>query len=107
MGSAENRKHVRRIINYPAFLDFGDGSPPRECTMCDVSQEGAQLLVVDAEAVPEMFVLALRADGAARRQCKVVWRTKTQLGVEFMKVVQPKKGARGFHAFLHGGRREL
>jgi hypothetical protein len=105
MTPANKRKHLRRTINYPAFLDFGDGTPWRECTMCDVSQEGAQLQVVDVEGVPDLFVLALRADGAARRQCRVAWRTKTQIGVEFVKPVQPKKSPRGFHAFLSGSGR--
>jgi hypothetical protein len=83
--AAEKRKNLRRSIAYPAFIDLGDGSPTIECTFCDASQEGALLAVADPESVPNEFILALSADGAARRRCRVAWRTKDQVGVEFLK----------------------
>jgi PilZ domain len=85
MPPAEKRKSLRRVISYPAYLDFGDGAPPRECTLCDASQEGAQLQVTEPDSVPDQFVLALSADGAARRKCRVVRRTSNQIGVEFLR----------------------
>jgi hypothetical protein len=85
MQPTEKRKNLRRSITYPAFLDFGDGSPARECTLCDASQEGAQLMVADPKSLPEQFILALSSDGAARRHCRVVWRTEAQVGVVFLK----------------------
>jgi hypothetical protein len=85
MAPIEKRKNLRRSINYPAYIDLGDASPLRECSLCDASQEGAQLLVADPNGLPDDFILALSADGAARRHCRVVWRTKTQVGVEFLK----------------------
>jgi hypothetical protein len=85
MQSPEKRKNLRRTITYPAFLDFGDGAPVRECTLCDASQEGAQLAVADPNSLPDEFILALSSDGAARRRCRVVWRTDNQVGVEFLK----------------------
>jgi hypothetical protein len=85
MPLAEKRKKLRRTVTYPAFLDLGDGSPARVCTLCDASQEGAQLAVADPAGLPDEFILALSADGAARRHCRVVWRTERQVGVEFLK----------------------
>ena len=85
MPHAEKRKKLRRSITYPAFLDLGDGSPALVCTLCDASQEGAQLAVADPKILPDEFILALSADGAARRHCRVVWRTERQIGVEFLK----------------------
>src|SRR5215210_6629595 len=90
MQPPEKRKSIRRTVTYPAFLDFGDGSPARECTFCDASQEGAQLAVADPNSLPNEFILALSSDGAARRRCRVIWRTATQVGVEFLKDL--KKG---------------
>ncbi len=49
MAPGEKRQNLRRAISYPAFLDLGDGLPPRECLLCDVSQEGALLTVVDPQ----------------------------------------------------------
>jgi hypothetical protein len=100
MQPAEKRRSLRRAISYPAYLDLGDGSPPRECTLCDASQEGAQLVVANPDGLPDLFVLALSADGAARRQCRVVWRTKNQIGVEFLKPPKPKKGHKPVPAYM-------
>ena len=88
MQSPEKRRNVRRTITYPAFIDLGDNSPARECTLCDASQEGAQLAVADPNSLPDEFILALSSDGAARRRCHVVWRTENQVGVEFLKEVK-------------------
>src|SRR6476619_1985082 len=85
MSSAEKRKNLRRSISYPAFIDLGDGSPTIECTLCDASQEGALLAVAEPDGVPDEFILALSSDGAARRRCRVAWRTENQIGVEFLK----------------------
>jgi hypothetical protein len=81
----EKRRNLRRAVTYPAFLDFGDGSPMRECRLCDASQEGAQLTVAEPKSLPEEFILVLSSDGAARRRCRVAWRTDAQVGVEFLK----------------------
>jgi hypothetical protein len=85
MQPPEKRKSIRRTVTYPAFLDLGDGAPARECTLCDVSQEGAQLAVAAPNSLPNEFILALSSDGAARRRCRVMWRTDARVGVEFLK----------------------
>jgi hypothetical protein len=85
MQFADKRKTLRRAVTYPASIDLGDGSPPRECQLCDASQEGAQLQVAEPDSIPDEFTLALSSDGAARRKCRVVWRTTTQIGVEFLR----------------------
>ena len=89
---AEKRPNLRRPVTYPAYIDTGDGSPARECTLCDASQLGALLNVAEPRSVPNEFTLALSVDGAARRKCRVVWRTEQQVGVEFLK--DDKKDAR-------------
>ena len=85
MQPAEKRKNLRRTFTYPAFLDFSDGLPPRPCKLRDASQEGAQLAVADPKSLPDEFILALSFDGAARRRCRVMWRTDDQVGVQFLK----------------------
>ncbi len=39
----------------------------------------------EPDGVPDEFILALSSDGAARRRCRVAWRTENQIGVEFLK----------------------
>jgi hypothetical protein len=82
---ADKRKNLRRAITYRAYIDFGDGSPAHECIICDASQIGALLETANPGTIPNKFTLALSVDGAARRKCRVAWRTKRQIGVEFLK----------------------
>jgi hypothetical protein len=89
MSPLEKRRALRRAISYPALIHIGDGSPAREATLCDASQDGAQIVVADPDSLPDDFVLALSADGAARRHCHVVWRSGNQIGVEFLKPQKP------------------
>ena len=90
MQPAKSVKTSRRTVTYPAFIDLGDGSPAVQCTLCDASQEGAQLAVADPNSVPDEFILALSSDGAARRRCRVTWRTEDQVGVEFLEGYQER-----------------
>ena len=92
--STEKRKNLRRTVTYPAFLDLRDGPPARECTLCDASQEGAQLAVAEPHSLPGQFVLVLSSDRAVRRRCRVVWRTETQVGVKFLKERKVKQTVR-------------
>jgi hypothetical protein len=89
MNTSEKRRTIRRSISYPALIDPGDGSPPRECSLCDASKEGAQLMVADPASLPERFILALSADGAARRRCQIIWRQEKLVGVRFLKEPKP------------------
>src|SRR3954470_14905494 len=100
MLSSEKRKNLRRSIAYPAFIDLGEGSPAIECTLCDASQEGALLAVAEPKKVPDEFILALSSGGAARRRCRVAWRTKDQVGVAFLKELKkhvPRKQTPATH----------
>jgi hypothetical protein len=81
---AEKRKNLRRTVSYPAWIHLSKDAPPQECALCDASEKGAQLAVSAPEKVPENFILALSADGSATRYCRVVWRTESQVGVEFV-----------------------
>lgn len=100
--AAEKRKSIRRSVTYPAFIELGGGAPARECTLCDASQQGAQLAVADPATVPNEFILALSSDGAARRRCRVIWRTESSVGVEFLKDVK-KVVRRARMPFVHAG----
>jgi hypothetical protein len=53
--------------------------------MRDASQHGALLETAEPHRLPNEFTLALSVDGAARRKCRVAWRTQRQIGVEFLK----------------------
>ena len=52
--------------------------------MMDVSASGAKLMMDAGINVPDSFVLALARNAAVRRNCEVVWRAATSLGVCFV-----------------------
>jgi hypothetical protein len=54
-----------------------------DCALSDVSDIGARINVHDSEIIPENFLLLLAGNGAARRQCRVIWRKPQQVGVKF------------------------
>ena len=101
MHPAEKRKTIRRSIRYPGCIELDDDRAPIQCTLCDASQEGAQLVVDDPKQLPDQILLVLGYDGTARRLCHVMWRTETQVGVEFIKqpaAEQRRAPSRGRHA---------
>jgi hypothetical protein len=75
---------MRRPLRYAAWVAF-DNEQTHGCTLSDVSDSGARLEVEDSSAVPDHFLLWLSGNGAARRKCRVVWRTPRQIGVAFEK----------------------
>jgi hypothetical protein len=80
---AELRRKPRRQFHYSARILMDKNGPPRECSIADISETGARLLLAGDEEVPDRFVLLLTATGDARRVCRVVWRTGLTVGVEF------------------------
>jgi hypothetical protein len=73
-------------FDHVGLLDYRDGEEPRPCQILDISSGGARLSVFsDPKTVPEMLVLLLSPTAAVRRACKVVWRSQSGIGVQFLK----------------------
>ena len=53
-----------------------------DCTVRNLSAQGALLTVPSLAGIPEKFELVLEATGA-HHQCRVIWRGDNRLGVEF------------------------
>jgi len=80
---SEQRKKARKPIRHRAWLYVKKGQQPRTATVADISDTGARLDLDQPTGVPDRFTLLLSKNGQARRLCRVVWRSATQLGVEF------------------------
>lgn len=78
----EQRKSRRRQVRYTAWLALAPGEL-HGCALSDVSNTGARIDVEDSDKLPNAFELWLAGNGSARRQCRVVWRKPTQVGVRF------------------------
>jgi hypothetical protein len=61
------------------------GQQLSECTVWDESETGARLVVDASETIPDIFHIYMTLDFSSRRRCRVVWRSKTQVGVEFLR----------------------
>ena len=56
-----------------------------DCTIRDISEDGACLRVASALGIPDFFELIL--DEKILRPCRVKWRKETQIGVEFQQEI--------------------
>ena len=80
--SIEQRQSPRQTVNRAAWVDTGAVGARRDCLLVDISETGARLQV-DTSPVPDTFQLLLSPGGEERRDCRVVWRSDNQLGVQF------------------------
>jgi len=78
----DNRRSARRMINAQAVIRLSGGFAARPCTVLDLSDTGARIVVERPQEIPKEFTLLLsrRSEG---RVAHVIWRRGTQLGVEF------------------------
>ncbi len=73
-----------------------DGAWRRECTMEDISENGAKLTIegsVEGLHLKEFFLL-LSSTGLAYRRCELAWVNGDQIGVNFLKPDDKKKQAK-------------
>jgi hypothetical protein len=98
----DKRKARRKHLHYSAWIGEGD-QLLQGCIVADISESGARLDCGDPVSVPDEFVLILsdRHD-AARRHCRVVWRSETQIGIEFEMRYAAEKKVRQFKAAQRG-----
>jgi hypothetical protein len=80
---AELRKNRRRPFHYNAQIFIDKDSPPIACSITNVSEGGARLMLEHDSDLPQTFMLLLTANGEARRNCRVVWRDGLTVGVKF------------------------
>jgi hypothetical protein len=86
------RRAPRRRLHYPAWIDLGEGSARRNCMIWDISEVGAKLTVDTQVEIPDEFTLVLSALAEEGRPCRVVWRSKQQIGIQILKGAKSLKG---------------
>jgi PilZ domain len=83
----ERRREPRRPLYRVARIQFGNGAPPRECVVMDISDGGVRLHV-DGFDVPDEFVLLLSGHRVTQEsKYKGVWRHDQELGARFLCIV--------------------
>jgi hypothetical protein len=77
---AEKRTTSRSRVFKTGKIEFGGSAI--DCTIRNVSKNGAALDVASPVGIPEKFTLILPSDGL-HFPCRVVWRKERRIGVVF------------------------
>ena len=64
----ELRQSIREHVQFPAWVDIGDGSRLRRCEVLDVSEGGARIMVSFQDQLPKEFWLVLTSDRTRRHR---------------------------------------
>jgi len=80
----EQRQSPRHRVEQAAWIDADDGSQVRDCTLWDVSEAGARIVIGSPAEVPQEFSLVFSSDGSIRRRCQVIWRSDQQIGARYL-----------------------
>jgi len=80
----ERRKKFRVEWNSPATICDAEGGWECSCILSDFSSLGAKITDVQADTIPDEFILRITPRGR-RRKCRVLWRSSSSntLGVVF------------------------
>ncbi len=76
----DQRTAARHRILRAATIEFAGSTIP--CMVRNMSDAGAMLDVATTAEIPELFTLAVIADGH-RTLCRLVWRNEKRIGVAF------------------------
>ena len=87
------RKHERVELRRSAFVVLAPNGPWLECTLLDISEDGAGL-DVGSLPVPKIFLLILTPDGKVRRTCLTTWRRGPLIGANFVSLKQLRQNSR-------------
>jgi hypothetical protein len=78
------KRQVPRVkLNVPAWIEVGNSALLERCTLIDLSEKGARLVVGDISHLTDHFCLYLTRAGHVPQRCRILWRRDHQVGVEF------------------------
>ncbi len=78
----DKRKTARRRVLKEGKIVFADAMRVIDCTIRDMSPEGARLVIANSVGVPDTFMLYEKSSGTLH-PASVVWRQTNALGVKF------------------------
>jgi hypothetical protein len=82
----ENRQSERRPFGYRGWIKIYISGVESlvPCTIKDTSKGGARLAFRSAYDIPDSFPLHLSKTALTSKLCRVVWRMRDAIGVEFL-----------------------
>ena len=82
MVDTERRKQIRHRTLKAGLIAFNRAGTI-ECRVRNISPVGACLEVAGPAGIPDQFLLLVEHD-QLKKNCRVIWRQPTKLGVEFV-----------------------
>ena len=83
-GRDDQRDKARKPTHIRAWADPGGASPPVDCVILDMSEDGARIVSVSGAPFPDTFTLQLSRNNELAK-ATVMWRTSDTVGVKFQK----------------------
>jgi CheY-like chemotaxis protein len=80
---SELRRKARRQLQCTGWILLDKQIPPTRCTIADLSSLGTCIVLQSEQDLPNDFILLLTENGSAWFNCRLVWRTRLKVGIEF------------------------
>ena len=81
--SVDRRQHLRVEWISSGAIVFGRGRSELRCIVNNLSSGGVKLTEVMAQYLPDEFWLRLLPSQGPPKKCRVIWRAKFEVGIEF------------------------
>jgi hypothetical protein len=82
------RRVQRKSKRQAAWISCGNVPALIPCVIWDLTDGGARIASARLNVLPDHFTLNFTKDGKSSRPCRVVWRKKPHLGVQFIDPAQ-------------------
>ena len=88
----ERRTEYRRPVDLAGICEFGNGQDRLDCTIVDMTSNGAQLKIAPGDALPGNFTLYIPPLNTVL-DCQVAWRLDARVGVSYTTISDLNAGA--------------
>ncbi|MBI5132341.1 MAG: PilZ domain-containing protein [Rhodopseudomonas palustris] len=84
MAKERKKREARKSVRQSGWITLDGGFAARPCEVIDLSTSGAKLTLAEAVSLGPKLRLAFSRDARTGRNCEVVWRRGTTIGVKFV-----------------------
>jgi len=85
MAGATKKREARKSLSQPGWITLDGGFAARPCVVQDMSSTGAKITIQDPNVLPTRLRLAFARDARTGRNCEVVWRRGSSIGIKFVR----------------------
>jgi hypothetical protein len=85
MAGATKKREACKSLRQPGWITLDGGFAARPCVVQDMSSTGAKITIQDPNMLPAKLRLGFARDARTGRNCEVVWRRGSSVGVKFVR----------------------